>query len=235
MVTWQGATILHCVKQNRAEIYLISITIQWTGIHERKVRQTGEFPSIYTLMPGVVPWNGNYLSFGRNLIRVSKTARSVLIQMCCGFHVSSGRHWNNLLSCTLAVSFQVHQLNYLLAIFKASYTRRHHGRATRVARPCQQITSNKTVHTWWLWRLWKRCRTAGGGRTRFFEPPAWQRHHLSPLYYMKVFTRDATLSAARVFCEVCCSFKLSAKMSAEAELSNFDTERFTSQFFFHTL
>jgi hypothetical protein len=79
------------------------------------------------------------------------------------------------------------------------------------------------------WRLWKRCQTAGGGRTRFFEPPARQRHHLIPMVYMKVFTRDATVRAARrfciVFCEVC-PFKLSVKMSAEAETSNFDTERF---------
>jgi hypothetical protein len=54
-----------------------------------------------------------------------------------------------------------------------------------------------------------------------FEPPAWQRHHLIP--------RDATVRAARRFCSVfseVCPFKLSVKMSAEAEISNFDTERF---------
>jgi hypothetical protein len=60
-------------------------------------------------------------------------------------------------------------------------------------------------------------------------PPAWQRHYLSPLVYVKVFTRDATVRAARRFCVVLCdvcTFKLSAKISAEAEISNFDTERF---------
>jgi hypothetical protein len=50
---------------------------------------------------------------------------------------------------------------------------------------------------------------------------------------MKVFIRGATVSAARrfciVFCEVGCAFTVSTKMSAEAELSDFDTERFITE------
>jgi hypothetical protein len=64
-------------------------------------------------------------------------------------------------------------------------------------------------------------------------PNRWWRKeaslHLIPLVYMKVFTRGATVSAARRFCIVfgeVCPFKLSVKMSAEPEISNFDTEKF---------
>jgi hypothetical protein len=74
------------------------------------------------------------------------------------------------------------------------------------------------------------CGASGSAAIRLVaEGRDFSSHQLSPLYYIKVFTRDATVSAARVFCEVCCAFKLSAKMSAETELSNFDTERFIAE------
>jgi hypothetical protein len=94
---------------------------------------------------------------------------------------------------SLLTMYQTTLLNIPLVFQLCSftYTRRHHDRATRVALPSQQITLNETFHTWWLWRLWKRCHTARGGRTRIFDPPAWQRH-LIPLFYMEVLTRDAT-------------------------------------------
>jgi hypothetical protein len=57
-------------------------------------------------------------------------------------------------------------------------------------------------------------------------------HHLIPLVYIKVFTGDATVSAATRFCIVfyeVCLFKPSVKMNAEAEISNFDAESFIDE------